>query len=279
LILTDVANSFFSEIAHSVQASAHDLGYSVIYSNTNDSLTREGEALDMLIERKVDGIIIVPLLEEGEGPFLRKLVEKGIPFLYLDRHPTEPAKDYIQTDDRSGVRQAMEYLISLGHRRIGCISAQPHTVNLRGRVRAYLDAMRSHGLETEAGLMHVAALPDDRGGYDAAKALFALSPRPTAICAVNDITAIGACRAAKEEGIAIPRDLSVVGFDDIEPSSHLWVPLTTVAQPIRKMGELAVQVLLDRIDGKGPKGRRRMLLEPRLVIRGSCAEVSTTDRT
>jgi len=273
LLLTDIGNPFFSQVARSIQEKAHLLKYSVIYYNTNDQLLRETESIDMLIKRRVDGVILVPVLKNGEEKLIQKLKENSIPFVYLDRYLNEPASDYVIIDNLSGVRQIMEYLISLGHKRVGCISAQPFTRVLEQRVKAYEKLIRENNLATEDSLVQISNLPDDKGGYDAANKLFSMKNRPTAIFATNDIIAIGVYKAAKNKGIRIPQDLSLVGFDDIEASSHLEVPLTTVFQPINKMGEIAVKTLAEKSEKKDSEKLQKIVLQPKMVIRKSCRKI------
>lgn len=272
LLLTDIGNPFFSQLARSIQEKAHLLKYSVIYYNTNDQFSREAQSIEMLIERRVDGVIVVPVLKNGEERLMQKLRENDIPFVYLDRYLNEPASDYVIIDNLSGVRQAMEYLISLGHKRIGCISAQPFTQVLEQRVKAYKKTVRENNLATDS-LVQISDLSDDKGGYDAANKLFSMKNRPTAIFATNDIIAIGAYKAARNKGIRIPEELSLVGFDDIAASSHLEVPLTTISQPINKMGEMAVQVLVGKNEKKNSENLQKMVLEPKLIIRRSCRKI------
>ncbi len=273
LLLTDVGNPFFSQLVRSIQEKAHLLKYSVIYYNTNDQLLRETESIDMLIERGVDGVILVPVLKDGEEKLLRKLKKNDIPFVYLDRYLNEPTSDYIIVDNHSGVRQGIEYLISLGHKRIGCISAQPDTWISKQRVGPYENILRKNNLTGEDSLVQISDLLKDKGGYDAANKLLSMKNRPTAIFATSDMLAIGACKAAKDKGIRIPHDLSLIGFDDIEASSHLEIPLTTVSQPIDKMGQMAVKVLAERGEKKDSENLQKIVLEPKLVIRESCRKI------
>lgn len=273
LLLTDIGNPFFSQLARSIQEKAHLLKYSVVYYSTNDQLSRVAESINMLIKRRVDGVILVPILKKKrEEELIQKLKENDIPFVYLDRYLNKPTSDYIITDNFSGVRQGMEYLISLGHKRIGCISAQPY-VRMKQRVKAYEKIVKEYNLVTEDSLVQISDLLDDKGGYDAVNKLFSIKNRPTAIFATNDIIAIGAYKAAKDRGIKIPQDLSLVGFDDIETSSHLEVPLTTISQPINKMGEMAVKVLAEKSEKEDSEKLQKIVLEPKLVIRESCRKI------
>lgn len=273
LLLTNIGNPFFSQIARSIQEKAHLLKYSVIYYNTNDQLIRETESINMLIERRVDGVILVPVLKSGEEKLIQKLKENDILFVYLDRYLNEPASDYIIIDNLSGVRQAMEYLISLGHKKISCISAQPFTQVLEQRVKAYKEIVRKNSLPVEDSLVQISDLSDDKGGYDAANKLFSTKNRPTAIFATNDIIAIGAYKAAKDKGIRIPQDLSLVGFDDIEASSLLEIPLTTISQPIDEIGETAMKILAEKFERKDSQKLQKIVLEPKLVIRESAGKI------
>ena len=273
LLLTDIGNPFFSQIARSIQEKAHLLKYSVIYYNTNDQFSREAQSIEMLIERRVDGVILVPVLKNGEEKLIGRLKENSIPFVYLDRYLNEPASDYIIIDNLSGVRQAMEYLLSLGHKKIGCISAQPFTQVLEERVKAYKKIVREKALATDVSLVQISDLSDDKGGYDATNKVLPMENKPTAIFATNDIIAIGAYKAARNKGIRIPQDLSLVGFDDIETSSHLEVPLTTISQPIDKMGEIAMKILAEKSEKKDSEKLQKIVLEPKLVIRESCRKI------
>ena len=273
LLFTDIGNPFFSQLARSIQEKAHFLKYSVVYYNTDDQFSRAVESINMLIKRRVDGVILLSILKKKqEEELIRKLKENGIPFVYLDRYLNKPTSDYIIIDNFSGVRQGMEYLISLGHKRIGCISAQPYA-RMKQRVKAYEKIVKEHNLVTEDSLIQISDLLDDKGGYDAANKLFSIKNRPTAIFATNDIIAIGACRAAKDRGIKIPQDLSLVGFDDIETSSHIEVPLTTISQPINEMGEMAVKILVEKSEKEDSEKLQRVVLEPKLVIRESCRKI------
>lgn len=273
LLLTDIGNPFFSQLARSIQEKALPLEYSVIYCNTNDQLSREAESIDMFIKRRTDGVILVPVLKDGEEKLIQKLRENDIPFVYLDRYLDKPTSDYIIIDNLSGVRQAMEYLISLGHKRVGCIGAQPFTRVLEQRVKAYKKIVRENALATDASLVQISNLLDDKGGYDAASKLLSIKNRPTAIFATNDVIAIGVHRAAKNKGMRVPQDLSLVGFDDIEICPHLEVPLTTVSQPIEKMGEIAVKTLVEKIAKKDSETLQRVILKPKLVVRESCGQI------
>jgi len=273
LILTDIRNPFFSELARGIQEESSRLGYGVMYYNTDDGLGREAEAVDMLIARGVDGVILVPLLEPGEPGILQRLRDERTPFLYLDRRRAAPRADFVGTDSAAGVRAAMTYLRSLGHRRIACISAQPHTVNLSDRAAAYTALMEQGGSRGELAV-RVSRLRGDEGGYEAARSLLSLGHPPTAIVAANDTIAIGAMRAAGDLGVRIPQDLSIVGFDDIRLSARLPVPLTTVQQPIEEMSRVAVRTLWERATGVADHRARSIVLAPRLVIRRSCATVS-----
>jgi len=273
LLLTDIRNPFFSQIARSIQEKAYLLEYSVIYYNTDDELSREAESIDMLIKRQVDGIILVPVLKNGEEKLIQKLKENHIPFVYLDRYLDKPASDYVIIDNFSGVRQAIEYLISLGHKRIGCISAQPYTWVLQQRVEAYKKILRENNLTAGDSLVRISNLLDDRGGYDAANKLFSMENSPTAIFATNDIIAIGAYKAARNKGIKIPQDLSLFGFDDIKLTPHLEVPLTTISQPMEELGVMAVKILVEKGEKKDSGKLQKIVLEPKLIIRESCRKI------
>ncbi len=274
-IVPDIANPFFSELARVIQKEAQKLEYNVLYYNTADNLSQEEKSLKMLIKKRVDGVIIIPILKQKEKKVLQKLKENEIPFVYLNRYLDEPPSDYVIIDNAYGVKKAVEYLISLGHQRIGCISSQPFTKIIAQRLKGYRYALKEHNLTVKDSLIKISSHRYGEGGYEALNKLLSLEDRPTAIFATNDITAIGALRAAKDKGINIPDELSIVGFDNIEASTYLEVPLTTISQPAERMGKIALDILMKRIEEQH-KEIQKIVLKPELIKRDSCKKIETS---
>jgi LacI family transcriptional regulator len=265
LIIPDVTNPFFSELALHVERSAAAAGYNVILGNSDNSAERQKHYLRALAVRRVDGIILVPAREIGPS------FEFEIPVVGVDREVV--GRQFVASDNRAGAKSAIEYLHGLGHRLIACVAGPKDLPNAQERRIGYEDValpiLRSAGVDPSAYIVSADFSYDS--GYAATRRLMDVAPRPTAIFASSDQQAIGGLRAAADLGLAVPGDLSIVGFDDI-PLANLVMPrLTTVGQPVAKIGVLAMQILLDLFSGAAAPRRRRHLLATSLQIRQSCA--------
>jgi len=265
LIIPDVTNPFFSELALHVERSAAAAGYDLILGNSDNSAERQRHYLRALAVRRVDGIILVPAREIGPS------FEFEIPVVGVDREVV--GRQFVASDNRAGAKSAIEYLHQLGHHLIACIAGPRNLPNAQERRIGYEDIalpiLRAAGVDPAAYIVSADFSYDS--GYAATRRLMDVTPRPTAIFASSDQQAIGGLRAAADLGLAVPGDLSVVGFDDI-PLANLVTPrLTTVGQPVAKIGVLAMQLLLDLFSGAAAPRRRRHLLATTLQIRQSCA--------
>jgi LacI family repressor for deo operon, udp, cdd, tsx, nupC, and nupG len=269
LLVRQIVNPFYLEIFRGVEAAARELGYNVLMSNAENSPERELEYFDMIRERRADGIILVTgklPLRRGRGADLPPLVvaSEYLPGLDL---PT------VRIDNVSAAAAAVAYLVGLGHRRIAHITGPLPEVLSRDRLKGYRKALRRAGIEPDDRLV---ARGDytNRSGHGAAAGLLRGRRRPTAIFAANDEMAMGAIKAARERGLSVPADLSVVGFDDIAMAAA-WDPaLTTVAQPCGEMGSRAM-ILLSEILGGEDRHGEEIVLATRLVARGSTAPCRT----
>ena len=242
IVIPDLTNPFFSELVQSAEQAAAKHGYNIIVMTSFDHPAKEADRIGQLTSRKVDGIILVP-----SNDFHTLKLPKGLPIVVIDR--LMPGCSGIASDHRSGVKLGIDYLLKLGHRRIGFISGPEGSIPANDRLKGYLDAMKQAGdggrlaeppLIAEAGF-------DYESGRSAGNYLLARArhERPTAIFASSDQQAIGCMRAAYDLGIPIPAALSIVGFDGI-PLSNMTIPrLTTVKQPIQKIAAAAVAVLLN----------------------------------
>jgi LacI family transcriptional regulator len=265
LIIPDVTNPFFSELALHVERSAAAAGYNLILGNSDNSVDQETYYLHALAVRRVDGIILVPANESSRS------IEFAIPIVCVDREADR--LPFVASDNRAGAKSAIEYLQRLGHHLIGCIAGPKELPNARERRAGYEDLalpiLRAAGVDPAAYIVSTEFSYDS--GYAATRRLMDVAPRPTAIFASSDQQAIGGLRAAADLGLAVPGDLSIVGFDDI-PLANLVMPrLTTVGQPVAEIGVLAMQLLLDLFSGAAAPRRRRHLLATSLQIRQSCA--------
>jgi LacI family transcriptional regulator len=220
----------------------------------------------VLLSRQVDGILLV-----STGSFdssIQLLSENNTPVVMVDRSNKLEAVDEIFTDNRGGGYLAASHLLSMGHRRIGCITGPSYLTPSAERVQGYWQAVTDAGVAPDEHLI----VPGDfqhKGGYMAAQKLLALRDKPTAIFACNDLMAVGAIAASLEHGYRVPQDISVIGYDDIPLASYANPKLTTIVQPARELGHLAVERLLERLDSPDIDARHDVL-PVSLVKRDSC---------
>jgi LacI family transcriptional regulator len=273
LIVPDVANPFFTLVVRGAEEVAWRAGYHVILANTEADLERERGYLEDMLAFQVEGLLIAPVSDRSR-PHLRLLTRHNVPFVLIDRSIAGFETDLVQGDSIDGARQLIEHLIGLGHRRIAMITETSEVSTARDRLRGYRDALERAGIEFEPELVAVSSATEVRGAHDATFALLDLPEPPTAIFAVNNITAVGVAEAARERGLEIPRDLALVCFDDIEHASRLHPFLTVMAQPAETFGTIATQLLLDRLAGRAAGRRRIVVLPADFVVRESSGAVA-----
>jgi len=272
LVMNNVNNPFFAQLARTTQKEALKAGYDVVYyANTN--LIEESKAIDMLIGKKVAGVVLVPSQDAGEDKLISRLESAAIPFVYLNRALKQPGADCVLVDNTEGAIRGMEYLFSLGHRLIGFVGASPITSAVSERLDGYNIFMQRNNM-SENAFVQISSLQNDAGGHEAAKTMLSSSRRPTAVICANDITAVGVMKAARELKINVPGGLSVVGYDDIELAAHLSPSLTTISQPLEKMAEYALDMLMKKIGGTDNGKTKKMVLPSTLVIRESCRKIN-----
>lgn len=266
LMLPDITNPYFPAIARGVEDAAARAGYTVILCNTDRDPAHEQDYIQVLRERQVDGLVLI-----ASSPAVGEMVSRAgsLPAVFVDRVPRGAAADAVVVDNRRGMEAAVRHLLQLGHRRIGFVAGRVGSSTAEDRLAGYLAALGSAGLTPDPAYIVTGDFTYG-GGYNAARALLALPHRPTALAAANDLMAAGVLRAAAEVGLRVPGELAVVGYDDIPLAGMFNPPLTTVAQPTYRMGELATQMLLERLAGQAPPEPRRVVLAAQLVVRGSC---------
>ena len=270
IMLPNNSNPYFAELIRSIEDRCYSAGYNVVLCNSDDDPVKQNVYLRVLMEKRVDGLIV---MSSGDSPDLPGLLARlKAPLVLVDRQWQSLDCDTVTTDHRMGAYLATRHLIELGHRRIVCISGPEHLAPSRLRITGWREAL------TEAGLADDTLILGDftsQGGYEVTQRLLGAADRPQAIFACNDLMAIGALCAIHQAGLSVPRDISVVGFDDIELAAFTCPPLTTVAQPKQRIGEVATELLLERLrhDRTEPC---KIALQPELRVRGSSAPPSTT---
>ena len=266
MLIPNSSNPYFAQLVHSVEEHCFGAGYNLIICNTSDEPNRQSIYLQVLAERRVDGLIVVST--GADDSLATQLMGLTVPTVLVDREIVGLRCDLVETANVDGGLMATRHLLELGHQRIACIGGIRGLVVSEQRVKGWQQAMLAAG---QSKMMPGLLLYGDftsQGGYMATQAMLKLNPMPTAIFACNDLMAIGALRAAHEAGLWVPDALSIVGFDDIELASFTSPPLSTVAQPTRRIGMLAVDLLLELISGRRHEPRQ-VLFQPELRVRNS----------
>lgn len=272
LIVPDISNSFFGELAKGAENRAAENNFNIILCNTNDKASKDYEYLNVLLDRGVDGIILVP---SGRGrdesiPQCFTLLEKcQKPFVLADRIKVGDKYSGVSLDQEEGGYLATRYLIENGHSRIGCITGPLGMLNAYLRYQGYRKAMEEAGLSCSPRLIREGSYHIE-DGIHLSHELF--RENISAVFACNDLMAYGVYQSAVKEGIRVPDHLSIVGFDDILFSQFCEVPLTTIRQPTYEMGEAAVQKVLDMITNREEKNEK-IIFKPELMIRDSVREM------
>jgi LacI family transcriptional regulator len=270
MMIPNNSNPYFAEIIRGIEDTCFAAGFNVILCNSDDDPHKQAAYVRVLSEKQIDGLIV--LSSGGDPELLDTLRSANMPQVVVDREIDDLAADLVEVDHEGGARLAVEHLIGLGHTRIACI-AGPHALSsARQRVQGWRSGLQAAGLECDVTMVangHFTA----EGGHAAMRALQPL--RPTAVFASNDLMAIGAICAAAEAGLHVPRDLSIIGFDDIALAAYSNPPLTTIAQPKHQTGELAARMLMQRI-AEPDRPLQREILRPSLMPRRSTARPEAT---
>ncbi len=263
-ILPSIAGPVAPILARAVEDEARQFDYNVILCNSYDSAEKELANIDILLERRVDGIIFTsPMLPEH----LDMVRDRDVPLVIVERRIEITGFPFVEPNNQEAAYDAVKYLIGLGHRRIALILGLKNAMLTEQRLRGYEDALRDSGLPVDPDLIADGDY-SRQSGYDAMQRLLKLDSRPTAIFATNDAMAIGAMQAARHAGLEAPRDMSFIGFDDT--SAELAIPqLTTVHQPLYEIGSLASRMLIARIKGEPEECPSENILPCHLEIRES----------
>jgi LacI family transcriptional regulator len=271
LVITTIANPFYTELSQGIETTAIRLGYNIILCSTNYDLSVENQYIDMLRSKGVDGIIFTSA-HMGD-PNIIGLADEGFPIILVNRrtyHPMVREKvDYVGVDNILGGFLAVEHLIKLGHKRIGVIGGSSESSVGFERLQGGKKALAAYGLE-EIGDYFLEGDFLKGSGYQGGKKFLKMNEPPTAIFATNDYMALGTYQAIAEEGMKIPEEIALIGFNDIEFTSMKGIELTTIGQKKYEMGEVAVKTLLERIEGRETGPSKEIILEPELIIRKTC---------
>ncbi|MGI6777835.1 MAG: LacI family DNA-binding transcriptional regulator [Acetivibrionales bacterium] len=276
VIIPNISNPFYPSIVLGVEDVAREKGYNVLLCDSFRNPKLESEYLHSMLQKQVKGVIISSISQNSRA--LMRLVETGLTIVAFDQDVTFPCNK-ITFDYKEGGFLAVEHLIKLGHRKIAFVGAPLNRPSRKGVYAGYLKALKKYGITFKEDIILLNELEQEihneiyeyKNGIEIAKRYMQLKEKPTAIFAINDLTAIGVIQGLKKYGIRVPQDVSVVGFDNIFISEMVEPPLTTIEQPKYEMGRLAANLLIECLSNKEKKNLE-IRLKPSLVIRKSTHE-------
>jgi LacI family transcriptional regulator len=265
LILPNIINPVFAEIAHELESACQKEGFLLLLCNSERQHEREQQLVQLLRAKQVDGVVIIPHCEPVA--LIEPLRQARIPVVVLEHDL--PGAYCIANDELQGGRIATQHLIDLHHRRIGLIRRQPSSALSAQRYLGYRMALESAGLAFDPALVVECPATSPAIGAWAMQKLLALPHPPSAVCTHNDILAMGALHAIQSAGLRVPADLSVVGYDDIASAAYFAPPLTTVRSPRTEIGALAGRIILQLVQNKETAPPHTITLPVTLVVRAS----------
>jgi LacI family transcriptional regulator len=270
MLVPSLDNGYINLVSQGIDEAVNKEGYDLMVYTTHHKKGKEAQYASTLAGGLSDGLLLMIPSEYEDQPksYLEALRLRQFPYVLIDQIDKSKKSISVDSNNYQGALEAMNYLIALGHRRIGFITGIMALNSARERLRGYKAALKKAGIPLDETLIMQGDF-SSTSGYAATRKLLELSPRPTAIFASNDLSAFGAINAVRQAKLEIPKDVSIIGFDDIPQASNSYPKLTTVRQPLEEMGKLAVRLLLERI--KEPRTKaKQVTLETHLVIRNSC---------
>ncbi|WP_326690207.1 MULTISPECIES: LacI family DNA-binding transcriptional regulator [unclassified Streptomyces] len=281
LVISDVLNPFFTELARAVEDAARSRGYSVIIGNADEQLTLQDHHVRTLLDRRIDGLLVSPA--DGDSLALREAAVSGIPMVFVDRWIEGLEVPLVRADGRSAVRSLVAHLYALGHRRLAIITGPVASTTSNERVRAFRSALREYGLPLPAAYIGQGDFQTE-SGRRVTNDFFALPEPPDAVFATDNLMALGVMEQLRRLGLRVPDDVSLAAFDDIPWFLHTDPPITAIAQPTQELGHRAVAALTDLVEGGSPRTESgggsagSVTLSAHLIARRSCGEDERTRR-
>lgn len=274
LILPDIANSYFTTIAEHIQTQCMNAGYNMFLCNTNDDPDKDLTYVNALLDCGVDGIVLIFASTATRNCAIEceQIMRKADkPLVFIDRTLPGLSSHIVSTDNELGGYLATQHLISLGHKKIGCITGPMFLHSSKQRFYGYIRALQEAGIPFDSSLVQESNF---QILSDYSKLENLLAKQVTAIFAYNDLIAYGTYQQAVQHGLSVPGDFSLIGFDDLLFSKLMAVPLTTIAQPVKDMSEAAIALLLELIENTTEFPQKDITFSPHLVIRSSTSNLS-----
>ena len=269
VLIADVTNPFFAEFVRGVEDAAHqrDERCNLLLCNTEENASLERRSIDLVLERRIDGIVIAPA--GGNEPMLRELVAEGLPLVFGDRVLKGVEADSVVSNNFEAAAQLTRHLIDLGHRRIGLLEANLAASAIHDRIAGFGAEMAKAGLPVDPSLI-VNSPSSIAAAMSAGMKLLDLDRRPDAVFCTNNFMTLGMIQAMLERGLQCPEDMAVVGFDDFPWAAAFRPRLTVISQPAYEIGREAAMLLFDRISGRRTGPTVQMTLNSKLIVRDSC---------
>ncbi|MDX6254651.1 MAG: LacI family transcriptional regulator [Frankiales bacterium] len=268
MVVPDVTNPLFPPMVRGAEQVLSRAGFTLVLTDTDNDAATERRQVQQLRARGTDGFLIATA--RWEDVLVQELADSAVPAVLVNRNSVPHRLPYVGCDERTGVAEAVDHLVGLGHRSIVHLAGPQDTSTGRERASAFRHALRQHGLPVGRGQVRTCAAYSEQAGLEACARLLSSSVEFTAILAGNDLIALGALTALVGAGRRCPEDVSVVGFNDLPLVDKLTPALTTVTLPLHEMGALAAQILLNAIDDPGRAGPvAQSLLGVKLAVRGS----------
>lgn len=240
LVIPDISNSFFAEIAKSIEMASYNTGYNVMVCNTDENQIKEVEFINDLINRGVDGLIIAPVQDSDDH--IKMLLERHFPFVLIDRHFEHLTTNSVISNNEESAYNATNHLIGQGHKKIGFLSGRRTLYTISKRLSGYKKALSDNSLDIDPSLIAGDGYTIE-AGYEATRTLLQLPQPPTALLISGNMISIGAIKALTEKGLFVPRDISLIGFTDSLFTPYLSTPLTTISHPLDEIGQIAFDIL------------------------------------
>ena len=265
VVIADNRNPFYAEVLNGMEEAAREKNYHIILANTQRDYKKEEEAINLLLVKRVDGLLITPVQDKDDD--IKNLIDANIPFVVVGRDFENIEVDAIYNDEVKGGFLATEYLIKKGHKRISLIDGFLYKSPAKGRLEGYKKALNKYRISLDESLISVGDI-NIEDGYERTKQMLEKNLDFSAIFAYNDMMAFGAMQAIKEKGLRIPEDIGLVGYDDIPFSSLISPALTTIRLKKQDLGVESVKLLFSRINGNRKK-TKKIMLDVELITRGT----------
>lgn len=273
LVVADLANPFYARIVFSAEAAAAAWGYALVLFNSDEKPDTERRILSRVRTLGCDGMVLVPV---GAANQYRPREFDGLPTVLLGRSIEGEGVDTVTIDNHAAGRQATNYLLDLGHRRIGSVTGPMQLSTAKGRLEGMIEAMTARGLEPQPGHVRSGEFRED-AAYSVAREMLGQPDRPTAIYVANGVMAIGVMRALADLGLRCPEDISIASTDTVAGAGGVKPRLTRTEHPIADMTNEALRMLVDRMDNKISAPPRHIVFQPALVVGDSCMPIRQAD--